>query len=439
MDLINKFRLSKNPRIALTGAGGKTTLMFQLAKAYQTRVICTTTTHMAQDQLKIADQHIEITGQKDFQDIDLDESADVILFTGAPVQTNKVRGPDPDTLQKIFELAELWGCPLLIEADGARKLPIKAPADHEPPIPDFVDTVIVLIGLSGLGKPLNNKWVHRPEIFSELVGLEPDAEIHSKHLAKLLISEEGGLKNIPPGAQKTLMVNQIDCFPNWKVFYDHLDDLLSCYHQVAFGVLEDKMLLEVHHRIGGIVLAAGGSTRFGKPKQLLDWKGVPLVKHAARIAMNAGLSPVIVVTGSESDKVSGALGGETLIIYNPDWQNGQSTSVKAGVESLPELVGGAVFLLVDQPLIPPGLIRLLRQKHAQSQADIICPVVENDPGNPVLFDQRVFDELSHLAGDQGGKAIFKEHTPQLVNWDDPDAQQDIDSPEDYQRILGING
>jgi len=435
MDLDRRFRLDNHSKIALVGGGGKTTLMFQLARDFGKKVICTTSTHLALDQLGAADKHFIITAPSDLPGPDVDFPGDVLLFTGPQVETNRMGSPSPALLEDLAGLADSWDCPLIIESDGARKLPIKAPAEHEPPIPGFVNVVITVIGLSGLGKPLRGDWVHRPELYSKLVDLPLGETLESHHLVKGLISPEGGVKNIPPGARRILLINQIDSFPNWKTFYEQMDLLLDHFSLVGFSVLEDQMLLEVHERIAGVVLAAGGSSRFGEPKQLLDWHGKPLVRHVVELATAGGLNPVVVVTGADHDAVSEALRGSRIeVACNPGWESGQSSSVRVGIEALPGDLGGAVFLLVDQPLISPELIQKIVQQHQRTQAAIVLPVIEGNAGNPVLFDRQVFTDLTLLGGDVGGRALFEKFPVCQVAWGDKRSQEDIDTPEDYQRI-----
>ncbi len=435
MDLDHRFRFNNKAKIALVGAGGKTTLMFQLARDFGSRVICTTSTHLAIDQLGAADQHLIITDPTELPGSIEQDSGNIFLFTGPQVETNRVGSPSPEVLNALAGLADSWDCPLIIEADGARKLPLKAPADHEPPIPDFVNGVITVIGLSGLGKPLRDDYVHRPELYAKLVDLSIGEILESHHLVRGLISPQGGLKNVPEGARKVLLINQIDCFPNWKTFYDQMDILLDHFHAVGFSVLEDQMLLEVHENIAGVVLAGGESSRFGEPKQLLEWYGKPLVRHVADLAIEGGLNPVVVVTGADHDLVSGALSNSQIeVACNPGWASGQSSSVRAGIEALPETVGGVVFMLVDQPLIPTALIQRILQQHHRNPAEIITPEVDGKPGNPVLFDRRVFEDLAHLEGDVGGRALFDKYTVRRIAWEDKRTQEDIDTPEDYQRI-----
>ena len=436
MDLVKRLRLSKKNKIALVGSGGKTTLMFRLANEYKDRVILSTTTHLALDQLDQVDIHYSVKSINDLPDPNEDIPEKILLFTGSQVEPNRIEGPGEEALQKLNELAEIWNCPMIIEADGSRQLPIKAPADHEPPIPDIVDTVIVSVGLSGLGKPLSDEWVHRPELFSQLVGIPLGTEITSHHLSRAICSENGGLKNIPRGARKILFINQIDSFPNWRTFHNQMETFLERFHAVAFAVLEDQMLLEVHERIGGIILAAGDSTRFGSTKQLLDWNGTPLVKHIISVANEGGLAPVLVVLGAEQEIISQVLeGSQVEIIPNPDWEKGQSTSIRAGINGLPEELGGTVFLLVDQPFITADLIRKIRETHARSQGEIILPKVDDQPANPVLFDRNTFDALLKLEGDIGGRVLFDRYTPRVVKWDDERILKDIDTPDDYHQLL----
>ena len=435
MDLVKAFRLTNKTKAAIVGSGGKTTMMFQLARDFESRVILTTTTHLALDQLKQADQHITLIDLADLPSIEEELVGDILLFTGPEDETNRVKGTDQEILVQLATLADRWECPLLIEADGARQLPIKAPADHEPPIPEFVDTVIVMAGLSGLGKPLNEKWVHRPEIFSDLVGIPLGSEVTSQHLASALTSPRGGLKNIPAAARKLLLINQLDCFPNWRTFHDHLPSFLNHYHAVGFAVLEDQMLLELHEPIAGVILAAGGSTRFGTTKQLLDWKGKPLVAHAAETALAGGLSPVLVVTGADHSRVTRSLENLPVkCVHNPDWEQGQSSSVRTGIESLPRNVGAVIFLLVDQPFIPPELIQRLVKAHAVKRAPIIHPQVNNERANPVLFDRDVFQELSSLEGDTGGRVLFNSFPARVVLWENDLIRKDIDTPEDLEKL-----
>ena len=438
MDLVKAFRLTNKTKAAIVGSGGKTTAMFQLARDFGSRVILTTTTHLAQDQLMQADRHIALEDLADLPSIERELAGDILLFTGSEIETNRVKGPDQEILLQLVALADRWECPLLVEADGARQLPIKAPADHEPPIPDFVDTIIVVAGLSGLGKPLNEKWVHRPEIFSDLVGVPLGSEVTSQHLADALTSSRGGLKNIPDTARKLLLINQLDSFPNWKTFHEHLLLFLSHYQAVGFAVLEDQMLLELYEPIAGVILAAGGSSRFGTTKQLLDWKGKPLVNHAAETALAGGLSPVLIVTGADNRKVTQSLENLPVeCVFNPNWEQGQSSSVRTGIEALPPNMGAVIFLLVDQPFISPRLIQRLIKSHAIKRAPIIHPQVNNERANPVLFDREVFQELSSLEGDTGGRVLFNTFPSRGVPWENDLIQKDIDTPEDFERLRSI--
>jgi len=215
-------------------------------------------------------------------------------------------------------------------------------------------------------------------------------------------------------------------------------NLVPPYRAAIIVALAEEKVFAVHEPVAGVILAAGGSSRFGQVKQLLDWRGEPLVRRAARTALDAGLSPVVVVSGEATSQIGQALSGLPVnSVHNPEWEAGQSTSVKAGLRALPPETGAAIFLLADQPKVTSSLLRLLVETHAASLAPLVAPQVEGRRGNPVLFDRDIFPDLMALSGDTGGRLLFARYPVDWVPWHDPALLLDIDTPEDYLRLLDM--
>jgi molybdenum cofactor cytidylyltransferase len=192
----------------------------------------------------------------------------------------------------------------------------------------------------------------------------------------------------------------------------------------------------VHESIGGIILAAGGSERMGRPKQLLPWRGQPIIRHVVQVALAAGLSPVIVVLGAHADEIKSVLSDlQVEFVLNRDWRSGQSSSLQMGLNAFPSQVGAGVFLLADQPRVPLMLLRSLIGKHEETMASVIAPLIDGQRGNPVLFDRRTFSDLLQVQGDAGGRQLFSSYRITWVDWHDGSVLLDIDTEEDYQRLL----
>ena len=425
--------------LSLVGAGGKTTAMFQIARELvqgkSSSVILTATAHLGAWQTSMADHHL-VTN--DLNDLDNIPPYGITLITG-DIENERTKPANQIILEWLREYAKGRSIPILIEADGSRQKSLKAPAAHEPPIPEFTDTVIVVAGLSALGKPLTNEFVHHTEIFSQLSGLQINQPITPNALIRVLTHPQGGLKNIPPNARRIALLAQADTPELQSIGGNMARPLLDHFDSVIVGALEHKsseQAFQTFEHCAGIILAAGESTRYGSPKQLLDWKGKPFVRQVAETALQAGLWPVVVVTGFHAAEIESVLSGLLVnIVHNPDYQQGQSTSIKAGIKALPPNVGASVFLLADQPQIPVEVIRALVESHTQELQPIIAPLVlEERRANPVLFDRVTFPDLLKLTGDVGGRAIFDKHRVEHLSWHDDILLFDVDRPEDYQKL-----
>ena len=419
--------------IAFVGAGGKSTALFQLARELSSPVIVSATTHLGIWQIPLADTHLILKRPEDL--ISLLRNG-VTLVTG-DFEGDRTKGLGYDEISWLHEFCNDIFLPLLIEADGSKQKPLKAPGEHEPPIPEFVESVVQVVGLTGLGKPLEKEFVHRPEIFARLSGMHPGETVTAEALRRVLIHPEGGLKNIPSNARRAIILNQADT-PDMQAQARRLvEGLLPTYHSVIIASLKEGIIQAVHEPVGGIVLAAGEAQRFGQPKQLLEWRGEPFVRVVAKTALEAGLSPVIVVTGASHAQVESAIKDlPVLIAYNQAWHSGQASSIKAGLGSLGkwERMGGGIFLLADQPQLTPTILHALVEKHSATLAPILAPMVFDQRANPVLFDQITFPDLMSLEGDVGGRAIFSKYKVDYLPWHDDAMLLDVDTPEHYQRL-----
>ena len=189
--------------------------------------------------------------------------------------------------------------------------------------------------------------------------------------------------------------------------------------------------------VAGILLAAGSSSRLGRPKQLLPINGQPLIRRVTEAVCATRLRPVVVVTGSHAEQITDTVRNlEVVVIHNADYHQGQSTSMIAGLSAVPNEAIGAVFLLGDQPQITAEVIDQVVSVATQTGAAIAQTRYRGIPSHPVYFARSLFPELLQVTGDLGARDVIRRHVD-AIHWVDVDSELplDIDTEADYDRVL----
>jgi molybdenum cofactor cytidylyltransferase len=190
--------------------------------------------------------------------------------------------------------------------------------------------------------------------------------------------------------------------------------------------------------VAGVVLAAGASRRMGRNKMLLALDGEPLVRRAARHALAAGLSPVVVVLGHEAAQVREALADlDVVFAENPDFQGPTSTSLQKGIERVPREARGAVVLLGDMVKVTDHMLTALAITARRTAAPLVASRYGDVVAPPFYFDRRLFSELAAWTGEGAGPGLVARHPGDVVYVDWPeDCLADVDTPEDLERLSG---
>lgn len=187
------------------------------------------------------------------------------------------------------------------------------------------------------------------------------------------------------------------------------------------------------------VLAAGLSRRLGRPKQLLDWRGRPLVHAMAQTALASGVTDVAVIVGHAHAAVEAAVADLAVTcVMNPHYADGQGTSVAAAAQWAARSAAAALLVVVcDQPLLRPQHIQHCVAVWQSTQAQVLIPRVAGTPTNPVIWRRDTWAALATLSGDQGGRVLFQsgQVTPTWHELDAPELLLDVDDEADYQRVL----
>ena len=188
---------------------------------------------------------------------------------------------------------------------------------------------------------------------------------------------------------------------------------------------------------GALILAAGESSRFGQPKQLLPFRGKTLLRTIINAACEAGCSPVVVVIGSNDEKIHPELAHAKVIeVRNANWQRGIGSSIRSGVQALidhaPD-VEAILLLVCDQPAVNARVIEDLIATHETTKKEIVASSYADTVGVPALFHRSLFERLLSLGDEAGAKSIILQNPERVAQFAFPEGAIDIDTWEDWEK------
>jgi len=191
--------------------------------------------------------------------------------------------------------------------------------------------------------------------------------------------------------------------------------------------------------VGLVLLAAGASTRYGKPKQTLPYLGQSLLQRAVQAALSSVCQQVVVVVGAHADATLPEVTTvpAVQVVENPEWQEGMAASIRCGLTNLLQIVptvDGVIFMVCDQPFADAALLDRLVQEKYKTSKGIAASAYNDTLGTPVLFDKVYFTELLSLKGQEGAKKLVFRYSQDVVSVPFPSGSIDIDTPADYAAL-----
>jgi molybdenum cofactor cytidylyltransferase len=205
--------------------------------------------------------------------------------------------------------------------------------------------------------------------------------------------------------------------------------------------------------VSAVVLAAGLSTRMGRNKLLLTFRDKPLVVHAVDTLLASKVGEIIVVLGYESEKVWDRLDdnqdrvsnvgqkSRVLLVENPDYREGLSTSVRTGVQAISPEADAIMIYLADQPLLEPADVNRIIEGFAAAKTEnktIVVPFFKGERGNPVVLDASLRDSILGIVGDVGCKGVIKRYPEKVyaIEMNNDHVVRDVDDAQAYERLVG---
>lgn len=196
-------------------------------------------------------------------------------------------------------------------------------------------------------------------------------------------------------------------------------------------------------QVGLIILAAGASTRLGKPKQLLRYREQSLLFHAAQTAVASVCEPIVIVLGAYAELLKPEVQGLPVqVVENPHWQEGMGSSIATGIKAInsySEQLEAVVLMLCDQPFVSVDLINQLVKSYHLTKHPIVASEYQGTLGVPALFNCTLFGDLLNLKSAAGAKKVMSKYSTDVYSVAFSKGVIDIDTPSDYEAFIKMVG
>lgn len=433
--------------MAFIGAGGKTsTLMnlgYELAEAGW-RVAATTTTYINSDQLELVPCSVNTRAGSAALSDALSEHRFAFLYDS--IRGDRVLGASQRYISRLLDSVD--SDVLLIEADKAAGMLLKAPTMGEPAVPPETSLVVPVASLAVLDHDLDDQYVYNAKGIIERYGFPEGVRVKSPWVAQVMRDEELGLRGVPGKARVMALLNgtpEKGYLRGRARLIARLILRSTRVQGVAIGSVRGAgAVYEVQRSVGAIVLAAGMSTRMGQHKVVMPWDGRrTIIEQIVEQLILARVDHIAVITGHHAPDVQRLVqrqGVET--VYNAKYQSGEMlSSLKAGLKAMPAHISAALIVLGDQPRIQARIVNQVAMGYAESSKKIVAPSFQMRRGHPILIDRRLWPEIIDLPDNGSLRTVMNAHREQIgyVNVDTDSVLRDVDTPEDYQQERGRAG